>query len=406
MPALALAISQRIDLPEVIGRILAARGVAARRRAGVHRSRGCATRCPTPRICTTSTARSSGWPTPWSSRRAGRACSATTTSTAPPRSALLARYLRAVGGQVAIDVPDRLARGLRPQPEGARAARGAGLPARRHARLRHHRVRGAGARGRARPRGDRGRSPRRRGAPAARARRDQPEPAATRCSPVGRAGRGRRHLPAGRGAQPARCARAAVSQRRGRSPTCAAGSIWWRSARSATWCRSRGLNRALVDPGAEGRGARRGNPGLAALAAAAGLGGAAPAPSISASCSGRGSTPAAAPAARASRPSCCWPTMPDEIAPIVARMEHLNQERRAIERRVLAAAERQARPGARGRAAAAAGRGRGLVAGRGRPRRRAPGRAPPPAGRGDRPRRTGSARAPGARSRASISARR
>ena len=44
----------------------------ARRRAGVHRSRGCATRCPTRRICTTSTARCERLADAVAGRRAGR----------------------------------------------------------------------------------------------------------------------------------------------------------------------------------------------------------------------------------------------------------------------------------------------------------------------------------------------
>ena len=117
----------------------------------------------------------------------------------------------------------------------------------------------------------------------------------------------------------------------------------------------RGLNRALVCQGLKVA-ARRGNPGLVALAAAAGLKelpcaeqfGFVLGPRINAGgrtgCSGLAAELLLADA-------------PDAIAPIVARMEHLNQERRATERRVLAQAERQLG------AALAAGRPLLLVAG-------------------------------------------
>jgi single-stranded-DNA-specific exonuclease len=104
----------------------------------------------------------------------------------------------------------------------------------------------------------------------------------------------------------------------------------------------RGLNRALVCQGLKVA-AGRGNPGLAALAAAASLDGPPSAehfgfvlgPRVNAGgrtgCSRLGADLLLAEA-------------PDAIAAIVARMEHLNQERRATERRVLAAAERQLGP--------------------------------------------------------------
>jgi single-stranded-DNA-specific exonuclease len=104
----------------------------------------------------------------------------------------------------------------------------------------------------------------------------------------------------------------------------------------------RGLNRALVCQGLKVA-AGRGNPGLAALAAAAGLNGPPCAehfgfvlgPRVNAG--GRtGSSGLAA--------DLLLAETPDAIAGIAARMEHLNQERRAIERRVLAAAERQLLP--------------------------------------------------------------
>ena len=68
-------------------------------------------------------------------------------------------------------------------------------------------------------------------------RRRQSQPA-RRERGSGPSGGGRRRLPAGRGTQPRGCAISASTARRGPSRTCAAGSIWWRSARCATSCRS------------------------------------------------------------------------------------------------------------------------------------------------------------------------
>ena len=54
------------------------------------------------------------------------------------------------------------------------------------------------------------------------------------------------------------------------SPTSCSGSTWWRSARCATWCRSPGST-GPWSPRASRSPARLANPGLAALAAVAGL---------------------------------------------------------------------------------------------------------------------------------------
>ena len=113
--ALALEISQRGDLPEVIGRILAARGV---RLDGV----------PAfiqPRL-------RDALPDPshlLDLERAVERLAAAVEAAEPvgllgdydvdgaTSLALLARYLQAVGGRVAIDVPDRLAEGYGPNPQ-------------------------------------------------------------------------------------------------------------------------------------------------------------------------------------------------------------------------------------------------------------------------------------------------
>ena len=109
-------------------------------------------------------------------------------------------------------------------------------------------------------------------------------------------------------------------------------------------------------------------------------------------------------AARASRLSCCCPTSPTRSRLLVARMERAQSG--APDGRAPGVGCGRGQPaGARGRCAAPVRRRRGLVAGRGRPRRLAPGRAPSPAGAWWSASRTASARAPGGRSRASISAR-
>ena len=53
----------------------------------------------------------------------------------------------------------------------------------------------------------------------------------------GHAGRGRRRLPAAGRRQPRRCARPAGMPGGRRARSACSGSTWWRSARSATWCR-------------------------------------------------------------------------------------------------------------------------------------------------------------------------
>ena len=231
---LALAISQRIDLPEVIGRILAARGVLLE---GV----------PAfiePRL-------RDALPDPSHLHDLDRAVERLADAVAGGERvgllgdydvdgatslALLARYLQAVGGQRRDRRAGPPERRLRAQPAGARAARRGGLPAGGDARFRHHRVRGAGG---AAERGQEvivvdhhAAEPR---LPPALAvvnpnRCDQASPA-TDLAAVGVT-----FLWSWRST--GRCARAAISRARP-SPICAAGSIWWRSARCATWCRSR-----------------------------------------------------------------------------------------------------------------------------------------------------------------------
>ena len=148
-------------------------------------------------------------------------------------AALLLRFFAAIGARASVYVPDRHARGLRPERAGAAAP--AGTRARRssvtvdcgataHEPLAaaaeagldvivvdHHVGRAAAAAGR-------------RGRQSEPARRDQP---------ARRAGRGRGRLPAGRRGQPG-AARGRLVRRAAPSPTCCNGSTWWRSARCAT----------------------------------------------------------------------------------------------------------------------------------------------------------------------------
>jgi single-stranded-DNA-specific exonuclease len=104
----------------------------------------------------------------------------------------------------------------------------------------------------------------------------------------------------------------------------------------------RGLNRALVCQGLKVA-AGRGNPGLAALAAAAGLNGPPCAEHFGFVLGPRVNAGGRTGCSRLAA-DLLLAEAPDAITGIVARMEHLNQERRAIERRVLAAAEHQLAP--------------------------------------------------------------
>ena len=166
----------------------------------------------------------------------------------------------------------------------------------------------------------------------------------------------------------------------------------------------RGLNRALVCQGLKVA-AGRGNPGLAALAAAAGL---------TEPPERRAFRLRARAADQRRRPDRQLRARGRSAARRGARRDrrdrrpHGAPEPGAARDRAPRAGGRRApaRSGAGRRPAAAAGRGRGLVAGRGRAGGLASGRAPPSPGDRDRPCGRASARAPGARSRASISGRR
>ena len=151
-------------------------------------------------------------------------------------TALLARYLRALGVAVEIVIPDRMQRRLRPQRPACSTSWPARLPAGGDAGHRHHGVRAAGACGRARARGDRGRPPCRRGAAARR-----PWPWSTRTGSTRRA----RSSIWRRSASPSSCWSAVTRVLRAQGAFAARPEpplLSWldlvASARSATWSRS------------------------------------------------------------------------------------------------------------------------------------------------------------------------
>jgi single-stranded-DNA-specific exonuclease len=335
--ALALAISQRIDLPEVLGRVLAGRGLAL---DGV----------PAfiqPRL-------RDALPDPSHLHDLDRAVDRLAAAVAAGEPvgllgdydvdgatsvALLARYLQAVEGRAVIDVPDRLLEGYGPNPlalerlaaqgcrlvvtldSGTTAFDALTLAAERGLEVivvDHHA---------AEPR-----------LPPALAvinpnRCDQVSPARELAAvgvtflvivALNRTLRGRGHF----------TRRAEPDLRR-----------WLDLVALGTVCDVvplKGLNRALVAQGLKVA-ARGGNPGLAALALAARCAGPPSAeqfgfvlgPRINAG----GRTGCSQLAAEL---LLC--EAPDEVALIVARMERLNQERQALQRRVIEAAERQLGP--------------------------------------------------------------
>ena len=335
--AVALAISQRIDLPEVLGRVLAGRGLAPEAVPAFIE--------PRLRECL---------PDPSHLLDLDRAVErlADAVRAGEPIGllgdydvdgatsvALLARYLRAVDGLVAIDVPDRLREGYGPNPlalgrlaeqgcrlvvtldSGTTAFDALAVAAERGQEVIvvDHHVTDAQL-------------------PPALAvvnpnRRDQASPVGELAAvgvtfllvvALNRALRARGHFER----------RPEPDLRR-----------WLDLVALGTVCDVvplTGLNRALVAQGLKVA-ARRDNPGLAALAAAARLSGAPSAehfgfvlgPRINAGGrTGRSDLGA----------QLLLSDLPEEVAEIAERLERLNEQRRAVERQVLAAAERQLAP--------------------------------------------------------------
>ena len=347
--AQALAICQRIDLPEVVGRILAGRGVGAEG----------APAFMAPRLREALPDPSHLHDLDLAVERLAEAVQAGEPVgllgdydvDGATSVALLARYLRAVGGEARIDVPDRLEEGYGPNPKALErlAAEGCRLVVTLDSGTTAFAALAVAAE---------------RGQQVIVVDHHAAEPRLPPALAVVNPNRADQVTSMGELAAVGvtfllvvalnRRLRARGHFARRAEPTCAAGSTSWRSARSATWCRSPGsTGRSL--PGPQGRRRAR-QPGLAALAAAAGLNGPPSAEHFGFVLGPRINAGGRTGCSRLAADLLLAET-PDAIAAIVARMEHLNQERRASERRVLAAAERQLAP------ALAAGRPLLLVAG-------------------------------------------
>jgi single-stranded-DNA-specific exonuclease len=332
--ALALAISQRGELPEVVGRVLASRGLALDGVSAFIR----------PRL-------RDALPDPSHLHDLDRAVERLADAVAAGEVvgllgdydvdgatsvALLARYLQAVDGRAVIDVPDRLLEGYGPNPQAlARLAA-------QHCRLvvtldcgttAFEALAGAAERGQevivvdhhaAEPR-----------LPVALAvinpnRCDQVSPARDLAAvgvtfllvvALNRALRARGHF----------ARRAEPDLRR-----------WLDLVALGTVCDVvplTGLNRALVAQGLKVA-ARGGNPGLAALALAARCAAPPTAEHFGFALGPRINAGGRTGCSRLAAELLLCET-PDQVAPIVARMEQLNQERRALQRHVIAAAEAQ-----------------------------------------------------------------
>ena len=224
-----LAIAQRLDLPELVGRLLAARGVGPDAAADFLEPT-LRVLLPDPSVLADMDAAAS--------RLASAVREAETVAVfgdydvdGACSGALMVRALRELGCEVTHYVPDRIREGYGPNPAAIRelCARGAtlivcvdcGIAA--HAALEeakgqadvivldHHKAEGRAA---ARPRGG------------------EPEPAGLRIgapAPLRRRGR----VPGGGGAAPGACAAPGIS-RAGRSRGCSSCSTWWRWRRCAT----------------------------------------------------------------------------------------------------------------------------------------------------------------------------
>ena len=179
MTSAARLIAERLGLPEIVGRLLAQRGVGLDRGAAAFSRRGCATSCPTRRICAT-------W-TPAVARLVRAIRDGETIVVfgdydvdGATSAALLLRFFAAVGARASVYVPDRLREGYGPNaPALLRLqAEGAAVVVTVDCGATAHRAAGRGGGGRARR--DRRRPPRRRAAAAARPSRSSTRTGSTR----------------------------------------------------------------------------------------------------------------------------------------------------------------------------------------------------------------------------------
>ena len=145
---LGLALAQRLSVPEIVGRMLAARGIDLDAAASFLE--------PTLRDLLPDPARLRDM-----DAAAARLAAAIQGGEkiavfgdydvdGATSAALLLRFFRAVGVPLRIYIPDRMTEGYGPNAAGAAEAAGGGRRRRHHGRLRHHGLRAAGGR-RARP---------------------------------------------------------------------------------------------------------------------------------------------------------------------------------------------------------------------------------------------------------------
>ena len=145
----ALAIAQGHGVPEIVARVLAARGVTAED-AAKFLDPTIRDLLPDPASLTDMVKAARAHRRCDHARASASRSSATTTSTAPASSALLKRFLAHYGVPAEIYIPDRIFEGYGPNPEAMRELVGARRNADRHRRLRHQQ-RGLDRRGQGRP---------------------------------------------------------------------------------------------------------------------------------------------------------------------------------------------------------------------------------------------------------------
>ena len=233
--ARALAIAQRHDVPELLARILAGRGVEADEVEAFPRSDG---EPPDARSHTRHRDGAGGAALADAMMRGEQvAIFGDYDVDGATSSALLARFLRPAALEPIVHIPDRIFEGYGPNVEAIRALAGRGATLLVTVDCGTASIEPL-AEARRLGMTSSSRSPPGRRAAAARAR-GQSQPA--RRSVGARPSRRRRpRLPRRGRDQPRAAQRAASGPRRGRSPICSAGSTSSRSAPSPTWCRSRG----------------------------------------------------------------------------------------------------------------------------------------------------------------------